>query len=89
MDAEKFLTPAEAAKLKGVSRAAIYAAIADGRLAHIRVLGRLALRTADVLAWTPTPHSGRPKGIPVSPETRARMSAAHKRSWERRKQQPS
>ncbi len=83
----KLLTAAEAAKLKGVSRAAIYAAIAPGRLPHERILGRLALREADVLAWTPMPHAGRRKGTPMSQEAKARISAGQKRRWQRRKQE--
>ena len=82
----QYLTPDEAAKLKGVSRTTIYSAIAEGRLAHTRILGRLALKEADVVAWTPTPHSGRPKGIPVSETARARMSAAQQRRRAREKQ---
>lgn len=85
---EKFLTPGEAAKLKGVSRTTIYSAIATGRLPHVRLLGRLALREADVVAWTPFQSIGRPPGIPISEETKARMSAAHKRRWEQRKGTP-
>jgi len=84
-DRQKLFTPDEAARLKGVSRTAIYSAIADGRLAHTRVLGRLALREADVVAWTPRPHSGRPKGIPTTDETKTRMSEAQKRRWAARK----
>jgi excisionase family DNA binding protein len=89
---QKLLTPAEAAELKGVSRAAVYAAIAQDRLPHTRVLGRLAVREADVLSWTPVQYAGRPgrkggrpTGVPVSEEARARMSEAQKRRWARRK----
>ena len=81
---QKLLTPDEAAKLKGLSRTAIYSAIAEGRLAHTRVLGRLALREADVLAWHS--HRGRPKGVRISDEVRARMSKAQKRRRAREKQ---
>jgi len=82
----KLLTPAEAAALKQVSRAAIYAAIADGRLPHKRVLGRLALWEKDVIAWTPAPHSGRRKGIPMSQEAKARISQGQKNRWVQRKE---
>ncbi|MBV9471126.1 MAG: helix-turn-helix domain-containing protein [Abitibacteriaceae bacterium] len=85
---EKFLTPGEAANLKGVSRTTIYSAIATGRLPQVRLLGRLALREADVLAWQPFEARGRPPGIPISEETKARMSAAHKRRWKQRKGTP-
>lgn len=86
-DDQQYLTPDEAARLKGVSRTTIYSAIADGRLPHTRMLGRLALRKADVLAWVPRRYTGRPKGIPASAETRERMSQAHKRWWAKRKEQ--
>lgn len=82
---QKLLTAAEAAQLKGVSRAAIYSAIAEGRLPHQRVLGRLAVREADVLAWMPQPYSGRRKGTPMSPEAKARISEGQKRRWAKRK----
>ena len=81
----KLLTAAEAAKLKGVSHAAIYAAIAQGRLPHQRILGHLALRERNVLTWTPKPHSGRRKGTPMSAESKARISAGQKRRWVERK----
>jgi excisionase family DNA binding protein len=81
----KMVTPAEAAQLKGVSKTAIYNAIADGRLPHRRILGRLALRERDVLAWTPAPRAGRRKGTPMSIEAKARISEGQKRRWARRK----
>lgn len=90
--ASKLLTPAQAAQLKGVSRAAVYAAIADGRLPHIIELGRLGVREADVKRWAPREYAGRPgvkggrpKGIPVNEETKARISASQKKRWARRK----
>lgn len=85
----KLLTPAEAAQLKNVSRAAIYAAIAEGRLPHQRVLGHLAVQEKDVLAWTPAPNSGRRKGTPMSQEAKTRISIGQKRRWRQRKQGPS
>lgn len=89
---QDLLTPEEAAKLKGVTKALIYAAIADGRLPHVRVLGRLGLRKEDVLAWELKGYAGRPgpkagytRG-PVSAETKARISEAQKRRWAQRQQ---
>ncbi len=91
---QDLLTPAEAARLKGVSRAAVYAAIAQGRLPCTRVLGRLGLRKADVMTWMPRGYrersgkkSGPPAGIKMSEKTRARMSEAQKRRWARQKQE--
>jgi excisionase family DNA binding protein len=80
---DTLITPGEAARLKDVSRFTIYSAIAQGRLPSIRILKRLALKRSDVLAWTPTPHAGRPKGFAVSRLTRQRMSKAQKRRWSR------
>ena len=88
----EYITPAEAARLKDVSRAAIYLAIKEGRLNAEKVLGRVALKKAEVQAWTPMRYAGRPgvtarrpKGIPMSEETRARISASQKARWARRK----
>lgn len=81
----EFITPDEAARLKGVRRTTIYSAISEGRLPSTRILKRLALKKSDVLAWTPTPHAGRPKGIAVSDLARQRMSEAQKRRWQRQR----
>lgn len=89
----KLLTVAEAAKLKGVSRSAIYNAITDGRLPHVRVLGHLGVKELDVRVWEPVKYAGRPgkkggrpKGIPVSAETKEQISQSLKSGWARRKQ---
>lgn len=90
---EELLTAEEAAQLKGVTRAAVYLAIKEGRLPHTRVLGRLGVRQADVLAWTPIRYGGRPgrktgrtPGTPLSKETRERIAEAQKRRWAKRKE---
>jgi excisionase family DNA binding protein len=90
---KQLLTPLEAAILKGVSRAAIYTAIKEGRLPHTRILGRIALKKSDVAAWTPMSYKGRPgvnarrpKGLAMSEEAKARISESQKRRWEQRKQ---
>ncbi|HEY0076117.1 MAG TPA: helix-turn-helix domain-containing protein [Abditibacteriaceae bacterium] len=89
---DELITPAEAAQLKGVSTAAIYGAIKEGRLPHTRVLRRIGLCRADVLAWEPRSYAGRPgakggkpKGTPTSKETKRRISEAQKRRWARQK----
>lgn len=83
------LTPHKAAKLKGVSRTAIYSAIAEGRLKHIRILGRIAIKREHLLAWTPLPYAGRRKGTPMSDEAKSHISEGQKRRWAERKQQQS
>jgi len=84
----KLLTVSQAAKLKGVSRTAVYAAIERGRLPHRRILGHVGLREADVLAWEPLGvKTGRPKGIPMSEAAKVRLSESQKRRWQQRKQQ--
>lgn len=84
---DELLTPAEAAQFKGVSRTAVYSAIAENRLGHVRMLGRLAVRRSDLVAWKPVRYAGRPKGFTVSAEIRAKMSQSSKRLWGKRKQE--
>ncbi len=83
---EKLLTAAQAARLKGVSRAAVYKAIEQGRLPHRRVFGHVALLESDVLAWVAARSTGWPKGTPMSAEAKARISAGQKRRWAKRKE---
>ena len=83
---EKLLTPAQAAQLKGVSRSAVYKAIAHGRLPAQEVLGRVALLEADVIKWAAVHETGWPKGTPMSDEVKARISAGQKQRWAKRKQ---
>ncbi len=89
----ELLTPVEAAALKSVTRTAIYTAIKEGRLPHRRMLGRIALRKSDVVAWIPMSYKGRPgvkgrrpKGLAMSEEAKARISESQKRRWAKRKQ---
>ena len=83
---QELISVSEAATLKSVTRSAIYTAIREGRLPHVRVVGHYALHKADVLAWTPQPSKGRQKGVPLKPETKARISASQKQRWAKRKQ---
>jgi excisionase family DNA binding protein len=89
------LSVQQAAQLKGVSPSAVYAAVADGRLPHVRVLGRIGLKENDIAAWVPRAYAdrpgtpargGRPLGLPISEETRSRMSEAQRLRWAERKQ---
>jgi len=88
----QLLTADEAAKLKGVTAAAIYAAVKENRLPHKRILRRIGLLESDVLRWTPRNYagrpgakSGRPQGIAMSEEVRTRISEAQKRRWAERR----
>lgn len=54
-----YLTIQEAATLLGVHRSALYLAIKEGRLEPVRVLGRTALRRADVEAYHPRAYRSR------------------------------
>jgi excisionase family DNA binding protein len=92
------LTVRESAKLAGVSLTAIYTAIAEGRLPHQRVLERIAIRKSDVMAWKPCPElgqhgrkgrSGRPKGLTMSEESKARLAASQRARWAKRKAIPA
>ena len=53
-----YITPKQAAELKGVSVPTIYKAIERGRLPSVRVLDRVALRIADVDAYRPGSYGG-------------------------------
>jgi excisionase family DNA binding protein len=78
---EDLITVTEAARLKKVSRSAIYTALAEGRLPGTRVLGRLVLKKRDVHSWQPEPHKGRPQGIAMSDKSKRRISQGQRRRW--------
>ncbi|HZO89492.1 MAG TPA: helix-turn-helix domain-containing protein [Chthonomonadaceae bacterium] len=54
-----YVSVAEAAALLGVHRSAIYQAVEAGHLDTIKVMGKKALRRADVLAYKPRPNKCR------------------------------
>lgn len=88
----QLITPEEAARMKSVSAAAIYAAVRENRLPHTRVLRRIGLRKTDVMRWEPRSYgnrigarSGRAKGTAMKAETKARISESQKRRWAERK----
>jgi excisionase family DNA binding protein len=56
-----WISQAEAARLRGVSRQAIAKLVANGRLRTLEVGGRVFLHRGDVLAFEPNP-PGRPRG---------------------------
>jgi excisionase family DNA binding protein len=79
---DEYLTISQAARLKKVSRSALYDAIQQERLPSIRILGRAVVSRADLLAWTP--RRGRPPG-PLSEQHKSRLSQAMTRRWAERK----
>lgn len=55
MDVNDYMTVVEAAAAKGVTRAAIYSAIKNGRLKPVTILGHIALQRVEVEAYVPLP----------------------------------
>lgn len=89
---EPLLTVDEAAQLKGVTSAAIYAAVKEARLPHTLILRRIGLREDDLRQWTPRSYggrpgakSGRPPGTPMSEEAKERISKSQTSRWKMRK----
>lgn len=82
---QDILTPAQAAKLKKVSRTAIYNALADGRLRGVRVLGRIGIARHVLKEWQPQARVGRPPGKPMGAESKRQLSQTQKRRWQERK----
>lgn len=82
---QDILTPSQAAKLKKVSRTAIYNALADGRLRGVRVLGRIGIARHALKEWRPQARVGRSPGKPMSAESKRKLSETQKRRWATRK----
>lgn len=61
IDPSEWISQAEAARLRGVTRQAIAKLVGNGRLRSLDVGGRALVSRADVLAFEPNP-AGRPKG---------------------------
>lgn len=61
IDPAEWITQAEAARLRSVSRQAIAKLVGNGRLRTLEVGGRSFVSRADVLSFEPNP-AGRPKG---------------------------
>ena len=79
--AEELLTVSEVARRKGVSRSAVYKAIAQGRLASRCVLDKCAIPVSEAEKWTPQRAGGRRVGSAMSAEGKARISAGQKQRW--------
>ena len=56
---DKWISITEAARLKGVGRASIYAAITDGKIHATELAGRALVQRADVDAYVPRAYQGR------------------------------
>ena len=61
IDPSEWITQAEAARLRHVTRQAIAKLVGNGRLRTLNVGGRSFVSRTDVLAFEPNP-PGRPKG---------------------------
>ncbi len=83
---DDYLSVSQVAKLKGVSRNAVYKAVQDERLASRRLIGIVAIKRDDATAWTPKARTGRRKGIPTSEEAKAKISASQRKRWQERKE---
>lgn len=83
---DDYLSVSQVAKLKGISRNAVYKAVSEGRLASVRIAG-VAIRRADAEAWTPKSRTGRRKGIAASEAAKVKISEAQKARWQRRKRE--
>ena len=88
----EMLTVQQSADLKGVTRSAVYLAIKENRLPHVRVLGKIGLHRTDVEAWVPISYRGRPganarraKGSQMSEAARGKVSTSQKKRWELRR----
>lgn len=62
LDPDEWITQAEAARLRNVTRQAIAKLVNGGRLRTLTVGGRTFVNRADVVAFEPNP-AGRPKGL--------------------------
>ena len=75
MEEGEFVTVAQAAEEKGVTRATAYRAIREGKLAVVILLGRRLVRRDALAAWQPSsvggkrPGQGRKKKTEVSQDT--------------------
>lgn len=60
-DAGEWITKAEAARVRGVTRQAIAKLVGKGKLATLEIAGHTLVKRADVEAYKPEP-GGRPAG---------------------------
>ncbi len=66
-----YISVSEAAKRKGMSRSAMYQAVAEGRIPHVMLVGKIALKEKDVDAYEPLPNDQR-KGVSLKARRPAR-----------------
>jgi|GEM_PF-2088205 len=81
-DYDAFVSLPEAAKIKQVSRQAVYDAIKAGHLPSQTILGRTVVRRSDLQSWKIV---GRRNGKPLSAEHKAKMSKSLKLAWKQRR----
>lgn len=62
IDLSEWISQAEAARLRNVTRQAIAKLVGNGRLRTLEIGGRSLVSRADVVAFEPNP-PGRPKGM--------------------------
>jgi predicted DNA-binding transcriptional regulator AlpA len=83
-----WLTVPKAAEVTKLSASAIYGAIAQGRLPRKYKEGNLVVSEEAVRNWESTHRQrGRQKGYSASEEHKAKIAAAQKMRWAKRKQQ--
>lgn len=74
IDLDDLITQAEAAKLRGITREAIYNLVARGRLQTVEIGGQKFVRRSEVINFEPLP-AGRP---PDSKRKKAKIEGTRK-----------
>lgn len=86
---DDYLSVTEVAKLKDVSRNAVYKAVQEERLASRRLVGVVAVKREDAVAWVPKARTGRQKEIATTEATKAKIAASQRKRWQQRKGESS
>ena len=79
---DDYLSASQVAKLKNVSRNAVYKAISEGRLLATQIVGVVAIKKTDAQAWEPKAAQGRRKGTRLSEEAKAKISESQRKRWQ-------
>ncbi len=83
-DPKDLISQAEAAKLRGVSRASINELVTRGRLKTVEIGGKPYLYRAEVKAFEPD-KGGRPPKLPVTPKAATGVAGASNGTSTKRK----